>query len=159
HTRFSRDWSSDVCSSDLFSTRPSGPSPSSTWPTPSSRWVQASSFWMNSSVSARGPGLHATDRTADQQEARVKMPDSLKAILISRDENKKQSVEMVDLTEADLKDCLVDVAVEVTLVNYKICHSVIGKLPVVLRFPLVAGIDFMSTVQSPDQHFWRKLEK
>src|SRR5690606_6743337 len=64
-------------------------------------------------------GLPATDRTADQQEARVKMPDSFKAILISRDENKKQSVEIVNLIEVDLMEGDVTVAVEVTPVNNK----------------------------------------
>ncbi|TIW00036.1 MAG: oxidoreductase, partial [Mesorhizobium sp.] len=47
------------------------------------------------------------------------MSDTFKAILVSRDAEKKQSVEVVDLTEADLMEGDVTVAVEATTVNYK----------------------------------------
>lgn len=87
------------------------------------------------------------------------MPDSFKAILISRDENKKQSVEMVDLTEADLMEGDVTVAVEATTVNYKDGLAVTGKAPVVRRWPLVPGIDFAGTVLSSDHPDWRKGDK
>ena len=45
------------------------------------------------------------------------MPETFKAILISRDEDKKQSVSISQLTEADLMDGDVTVAVEATTVN------------------------------------------
>jgi acrylyl-CoA reductase (NADPH) len=45
------------------------------------------------------------------------MSDTFKAILISRDEDKKQSVSTVELTDADLMDGDVTVAVEATTVN------------------------------------------
>ncbi|HET9534644.1 MAG TPA: alcohol dehydrogenase catalytic domain-containing protein, partial [Mesorhizobium sp.] len=74
------------------------------------------------------------------------MPETFKAILISRDEDKKQSVSISQLTEADLMDGDVTVAVEATTVNYKDGLAITGKAPVVRRFPLVPGVDFAGTV-------------
>lgn len=83
------------------------------------------------------------------------MPDTFKAILINRDEDKTQSVAEVDLTEADLMEGNVTVAVEATTVNYKDGLAITGKSPVVRRFPMIPGIDFAGTVISsghPDWH-------
>src|SRR6478609_6678576 len=76
------------------------------------------------------------------------MSETFKAILVSRDADKKQSVAMTDLTEADLMEGDVTVAVEATTVNYKDGLAITGKAPVVRRFPLVPGIDFAGTVLS-----------
>ncbi len=84
------------------------------------------------------------------------MPDTFKAILISRDDDKKQSVAVTELTEADLMDGDVTVAVEATTVNYKDGLAITGKAPVVRRWPLVPGIDFAGTVLSSDHDEWRK---
>lgn len=84
------------------------------------------------------------------------MSDSFKAILVSRDEAKKQSVDVVDLTDADLMEGDVTVAVEATTVNYKDGLAITGKAPVVRRWPLVPGIDFAGTVLSSDHPDWRK---
>src|SRR6478735_10305766 len=76
------------------------------------------------------------------------MSETFKAILVSRDADKKQSVEIVDLTETDLMEGDVTVAVEATTVNYKDGLAITGKAPVIRRWPLVPGIDFAGTVIS-----------
>ncbi|MBZ9884979.1 oxidoreductase [Mesorhizobium sp. CA10] len=87
------------------------------------------------------------------------MPDTFKAILVSRDADKKQSVDVVDLAEADLMEGDVTVAVEATTVNYKDGLAITGKAPVVRRWPLVPGIDFAGTVISSSHADWRKGDK
>jgi len=87
------------------------------------------------------------------------MPDTFKAILVSRDEDKKQSVAVKDLTEADLMEGDVTVAVEATTVNYKDGLAITGKAPVVRRWPLVPGIDFAGTVTASDHPDWRRGDK
>jgi len=84
------------------------------------------------------------------------MSDTFKAILISRDEDKKQSVSTVELTDADLMDGDVTVAVEATTVNYKDGLAITGKAPVVRRFPLVPGIDFAGTVIQSSHPGWKE---
>ncbi len=76
------------------------------------------------------------------------MSGTFKAIVINRDAEKKQSVAVTELTEADLMDGDVTVSVEYTTVNYKDGLAITGKAPVVRRFPLVPGIDFAGTVLS-----------
>lgn len=87
------------------------------------------------------------------------MPDTFKAILVSRDEDKKQSVTITELTDADLMEGDVTVAVEATTVNYKDGLAITGKAPVVRRWPLVPGIDFAGTVLSSDHADWRKGDR
>ncbi|TPJ61866.1 MDR family oxidoreductase [Mesorhizobium sp. B2-6-1] len=87
------------------------------------------------------------------------MPETFKAILVSRDAEKKQSVAVTDLTEADLMDGDVTVAVETTTVNYKDGLAISGKAPVIRRWPLVPGIDFAGTVLSSSHPDWRKGDK
>ncbi|QDC00910.1 MDR family oxidoreductase [Mesorhizobium sp. 8] len=87
------------------------------------------------------------------------MPDTFKAILVSRDEDKKQSVAVKDLTEADLMEGDVTVAVEATTVNYKDGLAITGKAPVIRRWPLVPGIDFAGTVTASDHPDWRRGDK
>ena len=82
------------------------------------------------------------------------MSDSFRAILVSRDEEKKQSVEAVELTENDLMEGDVTVAVEATTVNYKDGLAITGKSPVVRHWPMVPGIDLAGTVtQSSNARF------
>ncbi len=71
---------------------------------------------------------------------------SFKAILISRDEDKKQSVTMTTLNDSELMAGDVTVAVEATTVNYKDGLAITGKSPVVRHWPMVPGIDFAGTV-------------
>ena len=71
---------------------------------------------------------------------------NFKAILISRDEEKKQSVEVTELSDSDLMEGDVTVAVEATTVNYKDGLAITGKSPVVRHWPMVPGIDFAGKV-------------
>lgn len=87
------------------------------------------------------------------------MPETFKAILVSRDADKKQSVAVTELDEADLMDGDVTVAVEATTINYKDGLAITGKAPVVRRWPLVPGIDFAGTVLSSDHPDWRKGDR
>lgn len=87
------------------------------------------------------------------------MSETFKAILVSRDADKKQSVAVTDLTDADLMEGDVTVAVEATTVNYKDGLAITGKAPVVRRWPLVPGIDFAGTVISSSNPDWRQGDK
>ena len=66
------------------------------------------------------------------------MTETFKAILVSRDADKKQSVAVTELTEADLMEGDVTVAVEATTVNYKDGLAITGKAPVIRRWPFSA---------------------
>lgn len=74
------------------------------------------------------------------------MADTFKAIQVSRDEDKKQSVNVVELTNDDLMDGDVTVEVEATTVNYKDGLAITGKSPVIRHWPMVPGIDLVGTV-------------
>ncbi|MER8866658.1 oxidoreductase [Mesorhizobium sp. M0751] len=87
------------------------------------------------------------------------MPETFKAILVSRDAEKNQSVAVTELTEADLMEGDVTVAVEATTVNYKDGLAITGKAPVIRRWPLVPGVDFAGTVISSSSPDWRKGDK
>jgi acrylyl-CoA reductase (NADPH) len=87
------------------------------------------------------------------------MPETFKAILVSRGEDKKQSVAVTELSEADLMEGDVTVAVEATTVNYKDGLAITGKAPVIRRFPLVPGIDFAGTVVESSHPEWKKGDK
>ncbi|MFI0844786.1 MDR family oxidoreductase [Mesorhizobium sp. IMUNJ 23232] len=87
------------------------------------------------------------------------MPETFKAILISRGEDKKQSVAVTELTDAELMDGDVTVAVEWTTVNYKDGLAITGKAPVIRRFPLVPGVDFAGTVISSSNPDWEEGDK
>jgi len=84
------------------------------------------------------------------------MPDTFKAILISRDADKRQSVEVTELSDADLMDGDVTVRVEATTINYKDGLAITGKAPVVRRWPMVPGVDFAGTVMSSSHRDWKK---
>ncbi len=87
------------------------------------------------------------------------MPEKFKAILITRDEEKRQSVAVAELTEADLMEGDVTVAIEATTVNYKDGLAITGKAPVVRRFPMVPGVDFAGTVTASTHPDWKAGDK
>jgi acrylyl-CoA reductase (NADPH) len=87
------------------------------------------------------------------------MSDSFKALLIERNEDKTQSVREVELTEAELMEGDVTVAVEATTVNYKDGLALTGKSPVVRRFPMIPGIDFSGTVLNSTHSDWKRGDK
>jgi len=74
------------------------------------------------------------------------MADEFRAILVSRDEEKKQSVDIVKLIEDDLMEGDVTLEVQATTVNYKDGLAITGKGPVVRHWPMVPGIDMVGTV-------------
>ncbi len=87
------------------------------------------------------------------------MTDTFKAILITQNDDKSQSVAEVDLTEAELMEGNVTVAVEATTLNYKDGLAITGKAPVVRRFPMIPGIDFAGTVLSSGHPDWHPGDK
>jgi len=87
------------------------------------------------------------------------MSDTFRAILVSRDADKKQSVDFVEMREDELMEGDVTVAVEATTVNYKDGLAITGMAPVVRRWPLVPGIDFAGTVISSDHPDWKGGDK
>ena len=87
------------------------------------------------------------------------MSTPFKAILISRDEEKKQSVDIVELNDDDLMEGDVTVAVEATTVNYKDGLAITGKSPVVRRWPMIPGIDFAGTVISSSHNDYDQGDK
>jgi acrylyl-CoA reductase (NADPH) len=87
------------------------------------------------------------------------MPETFKAILITRGADKSQSVDIVDLTDDDLMEGDVTVAVEATTVNYKDGLAITGVSPVVRRFPMIPGVDLAGTVVSSDHPDWHRGDK
>ncbi|MCF1504471.1 oxidoreductase [Afifella sp. H1R] len=78
------------------------------------------------------------------------MAETFKAILIDRDEDKKQSLSHVDLTTDDLMEGDTLVRVTHSTVNYKDALAVTGKGPVIRRWPMIPGIDLAGEVVSCD---------
>jgi acrylyl-CoA reductase (NADPH) len=87
------------------------------------------------------------------------MSETFRAILVSRNEDKTQAVRVEEMSEADLMEGDVTVAVEATTVNYKDGLAITGKAPVIRRFPLIPGIDFAGTVLSSGHARWKEGDK
>src|SRR5690554_8049579 len=83
------------------------------------------------------------------------MTQRFEAVLITRGEDKQQSVDFVELDENELMEGDVTVAVEFSTVNYKDGLAITGKAPVIRRWPLVPGIDFAGTVIASDNAQWK----
>jgi acrylyl-CoA reductase (NADPH) len=82
------------------------------------------------------------------------MSSDFQAILVSRDENKKQSVNIVEMRDEELMEGDVLVKVGHTTVNYKDGLAITGKAPVVRRWPMIPGIDLAGTVISSESAEW-----
>jgi acrylyl-CoA reductase (NADPH) len=87
------------------------------------------------------------------------MQEPFRAILVSRDEEKKQSVAITELTSAELMEGDTIVEVEATTVNYKDGLAITGKGPVVRRWPMVPGIDAAGTVVSCESGAFKEGDK
>lgn len=87
------------------------------------------------------------------------MSETFRAILVSRNDDKSQSVRVDEISEAELMEGDVTVAVEATTVNYKDGLAITGKAPVIRRFPLIPGIDFAGTVLSSGHARWKEGDK
>ena len=87
------------------------------------------------------------------------MPNSFKAILITRDAEKRTAAAYVDFDETELMAGDVTVAIEATTVNYKDGLAITGRGPVVRRFPMIPGVDLAGTVLSSDHANWKPGDK
>ena len=82
------------------------------------------------------------------------MTDSFRAIQISKTDQGQQ-VQFVQLTEADLMEGDVTVAVSHSSVNYKDGLAITGKAPIIRKFPLIPGVDFAGTVTKSFHKNWK----
>ena len=81
------------------------------------------------------------------------MVDTFQALLVTKDDD-RQSVALTELTDADLMEGNVTVAVEHSTVNYKDGLAITGKAPIIRKFPLIPGIDLAGRVlRSEDPRF------
>ncbi|MDY8108114.1 MDR family oxidoreductase [Fulvimarina sp. 2208YS6-2-32] len=87
------------------------------------------------------------------------MADTFRAVLISRDDDKNQTVEMTEMTSDELMDGDVDVRVEASTVNYKDGLAITGKSPIVRRWPMIAGIDLAGEVVASRNEAWKPGDK
>jgi acrylyl-CoA reductase (NADPH) len=86
------------------------------------------------------------------------MSDKFLAIQVTKDEQ-GQHVQFVSLTEDDLMEGDVTVAVSHSSINYKDGLAITGKAPVIRRFPLIPGIDFAGTVLKSNHPRWQPGDK
>lgn len=75
------------------------------------------------------------------------MSQQFRAIRVSKGES-GQKAGLVQLTESDLMEGDVTVAVDYSTVNYKDGLAITGKAPVIRSFPLIPGIDFAGKVET-----------
>ncbi|UUP17928.1 MDR family oxidoreductase [Nitratireductor thuwali] len=87
------------------------------------------------------------------------MAETFRAVLITRSEEHGQSVDFVELSEDDLMEGDVTVAVEATTVNYKDGLAITGKAPVVRRFPMIPGVDLAGTVTRSSHPQWKEGDR
>ena len=73
------------------------------------------------------------------------MADKFRALLVTKDGD-RQIVAITELTDADLMEGDVTVAVEHSTVNYKDGLAITGKAPIIRKFPLIPGIDLAGRV-------------
>jgi acrylyl-CoA reductase (NADPH) len=79
---------------------------------------------------------------------------TFRAVHIDKGES-GQTAKLVDFDENDLMDGDVTVRVEWSTVNYKDGLAISGKAPVVRRFPMIPGIDFVGMVESSTHADWK----
>ena len=82
------------------------------------------------------------------------MTDSFRAIQISKTDQGQQ-VQFVTLSEADLMEGDVTVAVSHSSMNYKDGLAITGKAPIIRKFPLIPGVDFAGTVTKSSHKNWK----
>ncbi len=70
------------------------------------------------------------------------------AFLLTRDDERQQHLAWTDVDDADLMDGDVTVAVSHSTLNFKDALALTGSSPVVRRWPMIPGIDFVGTVTS-----------
>jgi acrylyl-CoA reductase (NADPH) len=83
---------------------------------------------------------------------------TFKAMVIEKSDGGTKAA-LTDFDEANLMDGDVTVRVEYSTVNYKDGLAITGKVPVVRRFPMIAGIDFAGTVETSRHPNWKPGDK
>jgi acrylyl-CoA reductase (NADPH) len=78
------------------------------------------------------------------------MSERFRAILVDKSDKgeKGQAFRFAEMTEAELMEGDVTIAVEHSSVNYKDGLAITGKAPIIRRFPLIPGIDLAGVVIS-----------
>lgn len=71
---------------------------------------------------------------------------SFDAFVLTKDDDQPQQLEWTTFDEADLMEGSVTVDVSHSTVNYKDGLALTGRSPVVRRWPMIPGIDFVGTV-------------
>jgi acrylyl-CoA reductase (NADPH) len=79
---------------------------------------------------------------------------TFRAVRIDKTDN-GQTAKLVDFDENELMDGDVTVRVEWSTVNYKDGLAVSGKAPVVRRFPMIPGVDFVGMVEHSIHPEWK----
>jgi acrylyl-CoA reductase (NADPH) len=77
------------------------------------------------------------------------MDNKFRALLVTKDGD-RQSAAVTELTDVDLMEGDVTVAVEHSTVNYKDGLAITGKVPIIRKFPLIPGIDLAGKVLSSE---------
>ncbi len=77
------------------------------------------------------------------------------AVVLERDGDGKTEARFGRLSDRDLMDGNVTLAVRASAVNYKDGLAVTGRLPVVRRWPMVPGVDVAATVATSEDARWR----
>lgn len=80
--------------------------------------------------------------------------DKFRALLVSKTET-GQKVEITQLTETDLMDGDVTIAVSHSSVNYKDGLAVTGTAPIIRKFPLIPGVDLAGVVTKSAHKDWK----
>jgi acrylyl-CoA reductase (NADPH) len=86
------------------------------------------------------------------------MPDNFRAIRVSKGDG-GQTVELAELSEADLMEGDVTVDVEYSTVNYKDALALTGKAPIIRTYPLIPGIDFAGSVKESSNSGFKAGDK
>lgn len=86
------------------------------------------------------------------------MTETFRAIRLTK-QDKSVACELANLTEADLMDGDVTVAVDYSTVNYKDGLAITGKAPIARVSPLIPGIDFAGTVESSSNAKFKKGDR
>ncbi len=82
------------------------------------------------------------------------MADTFRALMVTKTDD-GQTVELKDITDADLMDGDVTVAVSHSTVNYKDGLALTGTAPILRASPMIPGIDFSGEVISSDHKDWK----
>lgn len=83
---------------------------------------------------------------------------TFKAIVIEKAESGTKA-SLADFDEANLMEGDVTFRPEYSTINYKDGLAITGKLPVVRRFPMIAGIDAAGTVEASSHPAWKAGDK